>query len=261
MTLDLHSITANWPEGRGGTFARVINGQDGRSVVQLRIELGVLQMFPDGRPDGGRYRSAEDALHYAQDCMDEGRTLVAEDWQELRRELQQFNYRRVAFTALVEMALTDSADADARAHLVRCVRDIDHCLRILQALEEGCPDGAGSQAMMFPTLIYNRARQLAQLRAVEGRFEEAIGEAEAGANALERLFAERAPEGGEDVQRPGVSQLRDLAEELRRRAEGDGDDLESQLRLAIEQEDFETAAKLRDQLRARDDNGKQPDSE
>lgn len=248
MTLDLNSIISNWPYPSEGACARVVSAEDGRSFLQLRIELGVLQMFPDGRPDGDRYRTSDCALHFVQKTMNRGRTVVEQDWQELKRELQQINYRRVAFTSLADGALERSDKSDAAAHLLRCVRDIDHCIQIIKTMEEGRSDGAGPQALLIPTLIFNRSKQLAQLRMIEGRQEEAVEEAEAGAKALERFFAEQTDENPDDEINPGVQQLRALADQLRQQPDPESE-LRSQLDLAVEREDFEAAARLRDQLR------------
>lgn len=248
MTLDLNTITTDWPYPTEGVCARVVTAEDGRSFLQMRIELGVLQMFPDGRPDGDRYRTSECALHFVQKAMNRGRTLDEQDWSELKRELQQFNYRRVAFTSLAEEALEKADTVDAQAHLLRCVRDIDHCIQVIKAMEEGRSDGAGPQALLIPTLIFNRSKQLAQLRMIEGRQEEAIEEAEAGAKALERFFSEQSDDGGDEEVNPGVQQLRALADQLRKAPDPESE-LRGQLEQAVEREDFEAAARLRDQLR------------
>lgn len=249
MTLDLNTLFADWPDTGEGVSARVIDAEDGQPYLQLRIELGVLQMFPDGRPDGERYRTSPNVLHFVQKGMSRGRTLTEADWSELKRELQQFNYRRVAFTSLAERALEANRPEDARAHLLRCVRDIDHCIQIVKAMEEGRAEGAGSQALMIPTLIFNRARQLAHLRITEQRQAEAIEEAEAGAAALERFFSENGAEPAGDEGSPGVRELRALANSLRG-GEAGVEPLERQLAEAIEREDFEAAARIRDQIGA-----------
>ena len=49
---DLDSILSAWPFEHGSVQVRVIRGTDGRSVLQLRLDLGILQMEIQGRPDG-----------------------------------------------------------------------------------------------------------------------------------------------------------------------------------------------------------------
>lgn len=58
---DLTPILRDWPYSADRITARKIIGRDSTIKIQLRIELGVLQMEPIGRPDGrdltGRNRS------------------------------------------------------------------------------------------------------------------------------------------------------------------------------------------------------------
>src|SRR3989475_10739665 len=51
MSLDLNSILKDWPHENGTIKVRKITGLDGREKLQLRVDLGVLQMEVTGRPD------------------------------------------------------------------------------------------------------------------------------------------------------------------------------------------------------------------
>ena len=54
MSLDLNTILKDWPYESGTVKVRKITGLDGREKLQLRVDLGLLQMEITGRPDGRR---------------------------------------------------------------------------------------------------------------------------------------------------------------------------------------------------------------
>src|ERR1043165_7284393 len=54
MSLDLNTILKDWPHQNGSIKVRKIVGLDGREKLQLRIDLGGLQMELRGRPHGVR---------------------------------------------------------------------------------------------------------------------------------------------------------------------------------------------------------------
>ncbi|MBU0617770.1 MAG: hypothetical protein KKI02_08635, partial [Planctomycetes bacterium] len=180
MNLDLNELLNGWDCRRDEVCARLIAGEDGEDVLQLRVDLGVLQMCLDGRPDGRRYRGLPSVHDYVEHEQQVGRELSAEDWRELHRELQQHNYRRLALSSLAEEALREKDFELGRTYLQRTLRDINRCLTILRQLEENDEEWDSPLAILVPTLIFNRARLLTRLRAAENRYDEAIEEAEMG---------------------------------------------------------------------------------
>jgi len=66
MSLDLNTILKDWPHESGAIKVRKVAGLDGREKLQLRIDLGVLQMEMSGRPDGVRPHNCESLLAYHQ---------------------------------------------------------------------------------------------------------------------------------------------------------------------------------------------------
>ena len=64
--LDLNSLLDGFAHEPGQVKARKIIGIDGREKVQLRIDLGLIQMEMNGRPDGQRPFGFESLLHYHQ---------------------------------------------------------------------------------------------------------------------------------------------------------------------------------------------------
>jgi hypothetical protein len=257
MNLDLNGLIEDWYCRQDEVCARLITGVDNEEILQLRVDLGILQMYPDGRPDGQRYHGLPSVCDYFEHERQFGRDLSEEDWRELHRELQQYNYRRLALSSLAEEALHERDFERGRAYLQRTLRDIDRCLTILRKLGENDEEWDSPLAILVPTLVFNRARLLTRLRAAENRYDEAIEEAESGIRDLSQALAEAGFEPEQRAQNPAVAYLDQMGQRLR---EQHGITLTLQERLdeAVEREDFETAARLRDELRRRRQSDLQP---
>jgi hypothetical protein len=255
VNFDLETIYRGWHCQGDELAARLVRGIDGSDVLQLRVELGLLQMNPDGRPDGADYRGRATVLDHVRTELEAQATVDPEAWQALRRELNQFNYRRLALTCLVEDAANDDDTELARMQLSRTIRDIDHCLSILRLAQQEHPPAVSGNLTLIPTLIFNRARLLARLRSIEQRYDEAIEEAEAGAEALTHALEGAGFEPEQIDEDAGVDYLRQFARRLREQS-GIDRTLQEQLADAIDDEDFEAAAHLHQRLHGRCD----PDS-
>jgi len=253
MTLDLRDVTADWQYRAGEICARMVIGRDGAELVQMRVDLGLMQMFPDGRPDGKRYRGLPTALEYLRHELRLGGTgIQPEDWRELERELYQLNYRRLAFSSLAEESLARNDASAARGHLRRGLRDIAMCLERVRLMEQHRAESLamGGHALK-PTLTFQQGRLRVQLHVVEQRYEEAIEEAQRAERALDSVLAEFGLDAEQREEDPGVLFLRDLSQRLRREYDIPLT-LRERLELAVESDDFETAARLRDELRRRE---------
>ena len=64
MSNDLSRILDDWKFQPDEVMVRIVPGDDGRSKIQLRVDLGILQMEMDGRPDGFRPEGFESWLDY-----------------------------------------------------------------------------------------------------------------------------------------------------------------------------------------------------
>ena len=66
MRRDIDEALHGWPyePEPGEVVAREVRARDGRNVLQIRVELGMLQMEVDGRPDGIRPHSFATYLDY-----------------------------------------------------------------------------------------------------------------------------------------------------------------------------------------------------
>src|SRR5712691_210723 len=99
MSLDLNTILKDWPHENGNIKVRKVAGLDGREKLQLRVDLGVLQMEMTGRPDGRRPHNCESLLEYHQKrasrAEQKGDTyeLTPEQCAELQQEGIQYYHR------------------------------------------------------------------------------------------------------------------------------------------------------------------------
>src|SRR5438105_8282336 len=98
---DIDNVLRDWEYKAGVVQARLIDAPGGRQVIQMRVDLGVLQLEVDGRPDGARPHGHDTYYDYLHDrsraALRAGNNWVLseEESQEADREFMQFYHRRV----------------------------------------------------------------------------------------------------------------------------------------------------------------------
>ena len=99
MSQDIEGILDGWEYEPDGLQVRIITGDDGTKKIQMRIDLGLIQMELDGRPDGQRpdgFPSLLDSYEAkAKEALAKGTTfsLSSEDCSLLMREGMQYYHR------------------------------------------------------------------------------------------------------------------------------------------------------------------------
>jgi hypothetical protein len=68
--VDLSDLFDAWPFEPGKLNVRLITGREGSEKLQIRLDLGVLQMHLDGRPDGLRPAGYQSVLEYFEALCD-----------------------------------------------------------------------------------------------------------------------------------------------------------------------------------------------
>lgn len=253
MSLDLSELLADWEHRVGEPPARVVAGRDGRAVLQMRIDMGVLQMPLDGRPDGGRYHGMTNALEFIEHEMAVNPSDIADaDWEELAREGVQYNYRRAGLASVADQQFSSDEEAEARPNVIRALRDAEICLRNIALTRQNSGEDQETDQHQL-TLIFSRARLRTQLCAIDKQFDEAVEQAMAGRRELESLLLEQGLDTDLDDD-PGVSYLRELEQRIRVQ-HSVPQTLRERLEMAVDQEDFEAAAAIRDELSRRSRNG------
>ena len=117
MDFDISHLLNQWEYQPGQVVARRFKAKDGREKIQLRLDLGLLQMNAEGRPDGKRpfghaslldhYRARLHKYVAAHDGSDEGFKLKAEDCARLQLEALQYHHRYICLLQLEDYAARD----------------------------------------------------------------------------------------------------------------------------------------------------------
>ena len=236
----LDELLAKWPFDANLLNVRLVKGRDGRDVIQMRIDMGVLQMETAGRPDGERFKEFPTVLEYLQDRRLENPEyeLDEDEAGEVDREFMQFYHRRISWLRL--------------AYYHRAVMDADHTLELMDLTTELSPDPEWSQTheQYRPFVLFHRTQADALGHLEENTPENAVSAINTGLETMRRFFikhdAEEHFDGDELVMR-----LIELRESLRKEYEV-GSTLKEKLAEAVENEQYELAAQLRDELSKRD---------
>jgi len=264
--LDIDPLLEGWEPGpSGAVIVRVVTDEDGVEYLQRRLDLGVLQLCIDGRPDGERPFERESLLdHYQQQNADPGSnlTLSEEDLESLDAEIMQYYHRRIGLLAVASQAQASRNPEQAVTYYRRAARDAEHNIGIMDLIAVHAADAnyIAEHEHFRPFVLCHLTLAESQAEALTGRVDEAIERIKAGIELIRELVI---PENDEDdeIESDGndaemfVQALEQLDQELRRQY-GIDRTLREQLADAVENEDYEQAAKLRDLLRQQDQDGR-----
>jgi hypothetical protein len=212
-------------------------------VLQLRVDLGLLQMETNDRPDGTRPHGFPTYHHYltkqAQLSGRSGRNFVLneEQCQEADREFVQYYHRRLCWLALHQYA--------------QAVADADHTLAFMDFVRDHSPNEEFTQAheQYRGFVVFQRTQAAGALCVEKEDPEGAIDAINEGLEKLRTFFATYDLE--DQFEENGmVQQLRKMADSLRKTHKIEST-LREQLDDAVANEEYETAARLRDALKRR----------
>ncbi|MGE3182875.1 MAG: hypothetical protein AB7N71_14685, partial [Phycisphaerae bacterium] len=186
MTLDLLEILGDWESQAEKPMARLVTVGGGHQFVQLRIDVGLLQMALNGRPDGGRFHGMPTAQdHIVHENRVVGAKIAEADWHELVRELNQVNYRRLALAELADHALASDHRPRATRMLTGAIRDARFARASVALLESASHERLTvSDGALLPTLLFSQYRLTAQLCILQGRMDDGIESVETGIREL-----------------------------------------------------------------------------
>ena len=245
MRKDISDIISQWqydPEAN----VRTVEGPDGQDVLQVRVDQGafqgILQLNLDGRPDGDRPHGREYALdHYRSLLREEGESgfsLGPEACEELFDEGTRIYGRYVFLLQLKDYA--------------RVVRDTERNMRLFRFVNSYAERGEDRDNLerWWPYILRIHATAKARLASAEGDFDAALQAVELARQKIEALKPVEAEEFFVERERAGEA-LDELERELaEKRPRSPAERLEELLQQAIDREDFEEAARLRDRIRA-----------
>lgn len=235
---NITDILENWDYDSQSIRARVVAGQNGNAdVLQMRVEMGIIQMETEGRPDGYRpegFATYLDFLLQEEITRSDKWTLDEEQCVEVDREFMQFYQRRISWLSIKEYE--------------RVICDADHTLALMDFCKRHSPDDGWTivHEQYRPFVLFHRTQAAAYQQLNETTPQAAIECINEGLNTIRSIFAEHELEEHFEEDEL-VTQLRDIRESLRTEY-GVGKTLHEQLAEAIAREQYERAAEIRDKL-------------
>jgi hypothetical protein len=247
MSVDITSLLRDWDFVPGQVLARRFQGRDGREKVQLRVDLGVLQMNAEGRPDGKRPMGQESWFEVLKARLEKSRAaskgedpdfeLSADDCSKLQQEAIQYHHRYICLFQL------DDFDG--------VLRDADRNLEVFAFVDAfaASEELAWSLNQFAPQLLMMRTRALGTRAKNAHRHAEAERHILEGIEALETFYREHERE--DLLENSGeLNSLRSWLTDVRvKRPKSELEKLQQALAEAIRIEDYEKAARVRDALR------------
>lgn len=302
MDVDITEILRGWPFEPGKINVRLIESEGGDQKVQVRLDLGILQMELDGRPDGLRPHDHDSLLEYYEANLDRvmrgeslpdesdlpdssgdaekgepGNTeggpaaaendaegadaapfdgdgpdgafadeeggpadefvLTPEDCRALREEAVQYYHRYVALLVL--------EDFD------RVIRDTTRNLRVLDICREyaAAEDDRMILEQFRPYITMMRARALASQALADNEPKAALHAIDEAIETLRGYFSQQDSSDLFDMSGE-VQMLREMRDSLVPKLPvSQKSELRQRLQRAIEDENYELASILRDELR------------
>ncbi len=252
---DIKPILDDWPKEEKKVTARIFTDKYGQYQIQMRINCGLIQMYLEGRPDGQTIGGCQTFLEYIeQQAIKDGGieeyqlSQEADVWEELDREMNQFYYRRIALLAIGKDAQEQGNIELAQMCFNRAIQDADYTLHAIAFIRDYCDDEDYAEihqrAKSF--VIWHRVIASAQQAILTDNPDEAIEIIKKGENEIKHIYKERGLTKWLKYD-PSIKELYSLEKHIRRKY-GITLTLKEQLEQALEEEDYEKAAQIRNKL-------------
>jgi hypothetical protein len=246
VSKDILPLLKGWDYEPGTINVRKINGLDGRPKLQMRLDLGLLQMELTGRPDGAKPHGYDSLLEYYEDKLNDHRRingselgfhLTGIECQSLREEAVMYYHRYLSLFVLEEFTgvVRDTA---------RNLKVLDMCGRYAINQEDRL---VLEQYRPYITMMNVRAQASIQFN--DKKFNAALETVTEGLDSIKEFFARFGQE--EAFSRSNeVKILKKFARDIRKKLPVDPiQKLKTQLEKAVQREQYEVAAKLRDEIK------------
>ncbi len=247
MDFDISRLLKNWDYVPGQVVVRRFKAKDGTDKIQLRVDLGLLQMNAVGRPDGQCPHDQESLFDHYQSLLetykeehegdDSGFELGPEECSQLQLEALQYHHR---YICLLQLEDFPAVERDTRRNLAvfEFVQRYARPVELAWSLRQFEP-----QLLM----ILTRARACAALKDMDFNLANTL--VQGGIDSIRAFFEESGrPEAAQ--QSGEIESLEDWRQEiLAERPLSRREKLELALQEAVRCEDYERAAKVRDELR------------
>jgi len=230
-------LLGDWPFSTGQILVRQIQGADGRELLQMRVDMGIIQMEISGRPDGVNFEGSVTFYdHLASLSFSEGESFQLDEQRciEIDREFYQFYHRRICWLTLKRYP--------------EAAKDAQHTLSLMDFSSAYAPDPEWTllHEQYRPFVMFHKIQALALIQLEETDPEGAIEVIDQGLKDLAEVFEKHdaAEHYDEDA---FVIKLREMRDSVKEHYEL-GPTLTEQLAEAIAAEQYEIAAGLRDQI-------------
>jgi hypothetical protein len=242
---DITPLLKGWDYEPGTINVRKVSGNDGQPKLQMRLDLGLLQMELTGRPDGQKPHGCESLLEYYESLLHEhearngtelGFHLTGQQCQSLREEAVMYYHRYLSLFVLEDFP--------------GVVRDTDRNLRVLDLCGRYAVDEQDRLVLeqYRPYITMMNTRAAASILFKEQRYAEALKRVKEGIGSI-REFFERFGQVKAMSHSNEVRVLKRFAREIKRKMPVDPlARLKAELDKAVTAERYEDAAKLRDEI-------------
>jgi hypothetical protein len=247
MNFDISALLNEWQYQPGQIGVRQFKGKDGTQKIQLRVDLGILQMNAHGRPDGKTPFGYESLLEHFESRLakyrkshkgsDDGFQLDPDACSSLQQEAIQYHHRYICLFQLDDYP--------------GVIRDAQRNLRVFDMVDKyaGSIELSWSLQQFRPQVLMMLTRAKGSLALENGAFNQAF---DAVTEGLDQIRAFYQAQGKLDLAEES-NEIRSLEQWLKElqalRPKTKREKLENALDEAIRREDYEEAAKLRDTLR------------
>ena len=247
MNFDISNLLNQWEYQPGQVRVRKFKSKEGVEKIQLRVDLGILQMNAEGRPDGKRPFGHESLLEHYQARLERFRTekrgdgegfkLKHEDCSRLQQEAIQYYHRYICLFQMGDFA--------------GVVRDTKRNLKVFDFVAQNAESEEMAWALQQfrPQLLMMQTRAHGTLELQKGNHDEAIKLVEAGMDEIREFHRQQ---NRQDSLEPSVEihSLELWLQELQaKRPLSERERLQMDLDDAVGREDYEKAARVRDALR------------
>ncbi|TWU23699.1 UvrB/UvrC motif-containing protein [Bythopirellula polymerisocia] len=233
----LDRYLSDWPFVPGQVMVREVKGSDKRPLLQLRVDMGIVQMEVVGRPDGEKpegFDTYYDNLLSQSFADGPAFQLDRERCREIDREFYQYYHRRVCWLTLNRYA--------------EAVRDAEHTLALMDFSTANSPDPQWSlmHEQYRPFVMFHKIQALTLIQLEKSNHRGAVEAIDQGIASMQKLFEAHAAEDVSDEDTL-LEKLQDMKASIAKHYDV-GPSLAEQLAQAIASEQYELAAKLRDRM-------------
>ncbi|MGL6194771.1 MAG: UvrB/UvrC motif-containing protein [Thermoguttaceae bacterium] len=238
---DIDDAISDWQFVPSEISARLVQASDNRYVIQMRVDLGVLQMEIRNRPDGSSPFGFKTYLAYLKHSLAKKKSLFSLDKEHISeslRELRQYSQRRVCWLNLRRYSAV--------------LKDADHCISIINFIRDRSQDTQLLANLESDRLIIllHRIQAVTMLALAEHGPVKAVEEVNAGIRRIKETVAITTEKGETNAAliasvKSITEQLVDLEVWIQKRY-GLKPALYQRLVEAIRNEEYEKAAEIRD---------------